>query len=127
MFCDNGKMKQDTGLINCKVCKGSGISFCYHMLKTNYNDCIFLHEYFGCISFHLPPLRNSLMLVCQNQYIVSPQGEKKGDYTLFPRFSNGLLKVFTVLSVYACVSTLYRIDFLQEMWRFWLFPSAMSC
>ncbi|QCE01484.1 hypothetical protein DEO72_LG7g2781 [Vigna unguiculata] len=28
VFCDNGKMKQDTGLINCKVCKGSGLIFC---------------------------------------------------------------------------------------------------
>ncbi|XP_020212229.1 uncharacterized protein LOC109796824 isoform X1 [Cajanus cajan] len=28
VFCDNGKMKQDMGLINCKVCKGSGLIFC---------------------------------------------------------------------------------------------------
>ncbi|BAT80961.1 hypothetical protein VIGAN_03059100 [Vigna angularis var. angularis] len=28
VFCDYGKMKQDMGLINCKVCKGSGLIFC---------------------------------------------------------------------------------------------------
>ncbi|TKY57038.1 hypothetical protein E2542_SST21484 [Spatholobus suberectus] len=28
VFCNNGKMKQDMGLINCKVCKGSGLIFC---------------------------------------------------------------------------------------------------
>ncbi|KAL3035475.1 hypothetical protein AAZX31_02G254600 [Glycine max] len=28
VFCNDGKMKQEMGLINCKVCKGSGLIFC---------------------------------------------------------------------------------------------------
>ncbi|KAJ7964820.1 protein disulfide-isomerase LQY1, chloroplastic-like [Quillaja saponaria] len=28
VFCDNGKMKQETGLIDCKVCKGAGLILC---------------------------------------------------------------------------------------------------
>lgn len=28
VFCDNGKMKQETGLVDCKVCKGAGLIFC---------------------------------------------------------------------------------------------------
>ncbi|KAI4308351.1 hypothetical protein L6164_031434 [Bauhinia variegata] len=28
VFCNNGKMKQDTGLIDCKVCKGAGLVLC---------------------------------------------------------------------------------------------------
>ncbi|XP_061338170.1 uncharacterized protein LOC133285037 [Gastrolobium bilobum] len=28
IFCNNGKMKQDMGLIDCKVCKGSGLILC---------------------------------------------------------------------------------------------------
>ncbi|POO01407.1 hypothetical protein TorRG33x02_027140 [Trema orientale] len=26
VFCNDGKMKQETGLVDCKVCKGAGIS-----------------------------------------------------------------------------------------------------
>lgn len=26
MFCNNGKMKKETGLVDCKVCKGAGIT-----------------------------------------------------------------------------------------------------
>ena len=25
MFCNDGKMKQETGLMDCRVCKGAGI------------------------------------------------------------------------------------------------------
>ncbi|XP_004491139.1 uncharacterized protein [Cicer arietinum] len=28
VFCNNGKMKQDMGLVDCKVCKGSGLILC---------------------------------------------------------------------------------------------------
>ncbi|RDX62633.1 hypothetical protein CR513_59012, partial [Mucuna pruriens] len=28
VFCNDGKMKQEMGLVNCKVCKGSGLIFC---------------------------------------------------------------------------------------------------
>ncbi|XP_019461631.1 PREDICTED: uncharacterized protein LOC109360888 [Lupinus angustifolius] len=28
VFCNDGKMKQDMGLIDCKVCKGSGLLLC---------------------------------------------------------------------------------------------------
>ncbi|XP_022134916.1 uncharacterized protein LOC111007052 [Momordica charantia] len=28
VFCDNGKMQQQSGLIDCKVCKGAGLIFC---------------------------------------------------------------------------------------------------
>ncbi|KAL3718449.1 hypothetical protein ACJRO7_003561 [Eucalyptus globulus] len=28
VFCENGKMKQETGLVDCKVCKGAGLIFC---------------------------------------------------------------------------------------------------
>ncbi|XP_023531506.1 uncharacterized protein LOC111793722 [Cucurbita pepo subsp. pepo] len=28
IFCDNGKMQQQSGLIDCKVCKGAGLIFC---------------------------------------------------------------------------------------------------
>ncbi|XP_027332837.1 protein SPA, chloroplastic isoform X3 [Abrus precatorius] len=28
VFCNDGKMKQDMGLIDCKVCKGSGLILC---------------------------------------------------------------------------------------------------
>ncbi|GAB4824575.1 hypothetical protein Ancab_007448 [Ancistrocladus abbreviatus] len=28
VFCDNGKMRQETGLIDCKVCKGAGLILC---------------------------------------------------------------------------------------------------
>ena len=48
VFCNDGKMKQEMRLINCKVCKGSGISFCSHMHKTNYYDCLYCaFFYFG--------------------------------------------------------------------------------
>lgn len=126
MFCDNGKMKQDMGLINCKVCKGSGIYLCCHMHKTNYIDCIFLPEYFGCISFPLPLLTNCLILVRENQYIVFPQGKNKRLYSFFP-CSTMAYSLSSLFFLFMHVFPLYRIDFLQEMWRFWLFPSAMSC
>ncbi|XP_065867431.1 protein BUNDLE SHEATH DEFECTIVE 2, chloroplastic isoform X1 [Euphorbia lathyris] len=28
VFCKDGKMKQETGLVDCKVCKGAGLIFC---------------------------------------------------------------------------------------------------
>ncbi|GMH12200.1 hypothetical protein Nepgr_014041 [Nepenthes gracilis] len=28
VFCNDGKMKQETGLIDCKVCKGAGLILC---------------------------------------------------------------------------------------------------
>ncbi|KAM3692512.1 hypothetical protein ACJW31_08G094500 [Castanea mollissima] len=28
VFCNNGKMKKETGLVDCKVCKGAGLIFC---------------------------------------------------------------------------------------------------
>ncbi|XP_043705229.1 uncharacterized protein LOC122655034 isoform X2 [Telopea speciosissima] len=28
VFCDNGKMKQETGLVDCRVCKGAGLILC---------------------------------------------------------------------------------------------------
>ncbi|GKV35040.1 hypothetical protein SLE2022_003520 [Rubroshorea leprosula] len=28
VFCENGKMKQETGLIDCRVCKGAGLILC---------------------------------------------------------------------------------------------------
>ncbi|XP_071724790.1 uncharacterized protein [Rutidosis leptorrhynchoides] len=28
IFCDNGKMKAETGIVDCKVCKGAGLVFC---------------------------------------------------------------------------------------------------
>ncbi|KAB1226940.1 hypothetical protein CJ030_MR1G022242 [Morella rubra] len=27
VFCNNGKMQRETGLVDCKVCKGAGITF----------------------------------------------------------------------------------------------------
>ncbi|KAK4607270.1 hypothetical protein RGQ29_001192 [Quercus rubra] len=28
VFCNSGKMKKETGLVDCKVCKGAGLIFC---------------------------------------------------------------------------------------------------
>ncbi|WCJ40210.1 thylakoid lumenal P17.1 protein [Euphorbia peplus] len=28
VFCNEGKMKQESGLVDCKVCKGAGLVFC---------------------------------------------------------------------------------------------------
>ncbi|KAM0951952.1 hypothetical protein DsansV1_C03g0031271 [Dioscorea sansibarensis] len=28
VFCNNGKMKQETGLVDCRVCKGAGLILC---------------------------------------------------------------------------------------------------
>ncbi|XP_010243660.1 PREDICTED: uncharacterized protein LOC104587662 [Nelumbo nucifera] len=28
VFCENGKMKQETGLVDCRVCKGAGLILC---------------------------------------------------------------------------------------------------
>ncbi|XP_030522276.1 protein disulfide-isomerase LQY1, chloroplastic [Rhodamnia argentea] len=28
VFCESGKMKQETGMVDCKVCKGAGLIFC---------------------------------------------------------------------------------------------------
>ncbi|KAM6576583.1 hypothetical protein CsatB_028420 [Cannabis sativa] len=28
VFCNDGKMKQETGLVDCKVCKGAGLILC---------------------------------------------------------------------------------------------------
>ncbi|KAL2536027.1 protein SPA [Forsythia ovata] len=28
VFCDDGKMKLETGLVDCRVCKGTGLIFC---------------------------------------------------------------------------------------------------
>ncbi|GMY24151.1 protein SPA, chloroplastic [Fagus crenata] len=28
VFCNNGKMKRETGVVDCKVCKGAGLIFC---------------------------------------------------------------------------------------------------
>ena len=65
VFCNDGKMKQEMRLINCKVCKGSGISFCSHMHKTNYYDCLYCaFFYLDSIPFYLPPIRICLLLVC---------------------------------------------------------------
>lgn len=33
VFCNNGKMKLETGLVDCKVCKGAGNSFWYSFLS----------------------------------------------------------------------------------------------
>lgn len=75
MFCQEGKMKVESGMVNCKVCKGSG---------TKLNHFFFLF-FLNQIHFGLCVFTSSDM-----------------NWVLF------LLKC--------------RFDFLQEMWRFWIFP-----
>ncbi|KAJ0083230.1 hypothetical protein Patl1_30275 [Pistacia atlantica] len=37
VFCNNGKMKQETGLIDCKVCKGAGLILCKKCAGSGYS------------------------------------------------------------------------------------------
>ncbi|KAJ4970632.1 hypothetical protein NE237_003731 [Protea cynaroides] len=37
VFCDNGKMKQETGLVDCKVCKGAGLILCKKCAGSGYS------------------------------------------------------------------------------------------
>lgn len=37
VFCENGKMKQETGLIDCRVCKGAGLILCKKCAGSGYS------------------------------------------------------------------------------------------
>ncbi|CAN0858180.1 hypothetical protein LINGRAHAP2_LOCUS7114 [Linum grandiflorum] len=37
VFCQNGKMKQETGLIDCRVCKGAGLILCKKCRGSGYS------------------------------------------------------------------------------------------
>ncbi|XP_045787282.1 protein BUNDLE SHEATH DEFECTIVE 2, chloroplastic-like [Trifolium pratense] len=37
VFCNDGKMKQETGLVDCKVCKGSGLILCKKCAGSGYS------------------------------------------------------------------------------------------
>lgn len=37
VFCNNGKMKKETGLVDCKVCKGSGLVLCKKCAGSGYS------------------------------------------------------------------------------------------
>ncbi|XP_021800061.1 protein SPA, chloroplastic [Prunus avium] len=37
VFCSNGKMKMETGLIDCKVCKGAGLVLCKKCAGSGYS------------------------------------------------------------------------------------------
>ncbi|KAI5323265.1 hypothetical protein L3X38_032337 [Prunus dulcis] len=38
VFCSNGKMKMETGLIDCKVCKGAGLVLCKKCAGSGYSQ-----------------------------------------------------------------------------------------
>ncbi|KAL5538949.1 hypothetical protein UlMin_045171 [Ulmus minor] len=37
VFCNDGKMKKDTGLVDCKVCKGAGLILCKKCAGSGYS------------------------------------------------------------------------------------------
>ncbi|PRQ32694.1 hypothetical protein RchiOBHm_Chr5g0049271 [Rosa chinensis] len=37
VFCNNGKMKLETGLVDCKVCKGAGLVLCKKCAGSGYS------------------------------------------------------------------------------------------
>ncbi|CAI0541700.1 unnamed protein product [Linum tenue] len=37
VFCENGKMKQETGLMDCRVCKGAGLILCKKCRGSGYS------------------------------------------------------------------------------------------
>ncbi|KAH0746935.1 hypothetical protein KY285_008592 [Solanum tuberosum] len=37
VFCNDGKMKKETGLVDCKVCKGAGLVLCKKCAGSGYS------------------------------------------------------------------------------------------
>lgn len=37
VFCNDGKMKKETGLVDCKVCKGAGLILCKKCAGSGYS------------------------------------------------------------------------------------------